>query len=291
MSPQAASAARTPFVKLLRGTMIFLAALVVFRFLLEILGTPEASARYVSSTAGLFLVAVYLAAVAPMRGGMQKFRQLLFPAILLSVWMEAWVILMTLVSAVLRLSRSHFAEEADYGNWGHLGRHILGHILEIGVFFVVLFVLMAIVHLFWRWPITVGPGAILGALVIVRFWVEAMGVETWRASAWSSTVAILLCGFFLGGVGPRLGLGEARKLLAPALVLGWGWRLWVFIATLLSALLPFYKTHYFDASQGDVAGRLLRFLGASVVEGFVAGLIVWGIAVWISRSIRRPAET
>ncbi len=291
MSPGPEGTSRNPFIKLLHGTMVFLAVLVVFRFLLEVLGGPQASARYFSSTAGLFLAAIYLAAVAPVRGGMRTFGQLLLPAFILSVWTGAWVMLLTVVSAVPRLRRSHFAEEADYGNWGHLGRHLLEHVVEIGIFFVVVFILMAIVHLFWRWPITVGPGAILGGLVVVRYWVEAMGVDTWRAAAWSSTVAILLCGFFLGGVGPRMGLGRARQLLAPALALGWGWRVWVFIATLVSALVPFYKTHFFDSSRGEVAGPLVRFLAFSVIEGFIAGLIVWGIAVWIARSIRKPAET
>jgi hypothetical protein len=28
--------------------------------------------------------------------------------------------------------------------------------------------------------------------------------------------------------------------------------------------------------------RLLGALGATVVEGFIAGLLVWGIAVWIA---------
>ena len=291
MSPGSEGTARSPFIKLLHGTMVFLAALVVFRFLLEVLGAPEATARYFSSTAGLFLAGIYLAAVAPLRGGMRTFRRVLLPAFILSVWTGAWVMLLTVVSAVLHLRRSHFATEADYGNWGHLGRHLLEHVAEIGIFFVVVFVLMAIVHIFWRWPITVGPGAILGGLVVMRYWVEAMGAEPWRAAAWSSTVAILLCGFFLGGVGPRVGLGRARQLLVPALVLGWGWRLWVFIATLVSALFPFYRTHFFNSSQGAIAGFLLRFLGASVVEGFIAGLIVWGIAIWIARSVRKPAET
>jgi hypothetical protein len=66
--------------------------------------------------------------------------------------------------------------------------------------------------------------------------------------------------------------------------------LWVFIAAVFSALVPFYKTHFFDPSRGNVAIRLAQFLGGSVVEGFVAGLILWGIAVWISRATRPAAE-
>jgi hypothetical protein len=73
-------------------------------------------------------------------------------------------------------------------------------------------------------------------------------------------------------------------------VLGWTWRLWVFIATVVSALVPFYKTHFFDPTQGRVPARLAQFLGGSVVEGFIAGLIVWGIAVWIARVTRETSS-
>jgi hypothetical protein len=50
----------------------------------------------------------------------------------------------------------------------------------------------------------------------------------------------------------------------------------------LTAAFPFYKTHFFDPSQGYVVARLARLLGASAIEGFLVGLIaVWGIALWI----------
>jgi hypothetical protein len=149
---------------------------------------------------------------------------------------------------------------------------------------------MAFVHLLWRWPVTVGPGVMLGALVIVRYWLEAMGVPLTRTAAWSSTVGILIAAFYLGGVGPRLGLGGGRKLLVPALVLGWTWRVWVFFATLMSALVPFYKTHFFDPSLGNVPLRLTRSLAGTVVEGFIAGLIVWGIAAWIACATREATD-
>jgi hypothetical protein len=58
--------------------------------------------------------------------------------------------------------------------------------------------------------------------------------------------------------------------------------LWVYLATLFAAAVPFFKTHFFDPSRGDVPRRLLGALGASVVEGFIVGLLVWGIAVWIA---------
>jgi len=267
--------------------MFFLAALVVVRFVLEVTGTPETVTRYVSSTAGVFLAAIYVAAVAPLRGGMQKFRQLLLPALLLSAWTVGWVIVATIVSAVFRLERSHFAAKEDFGNWGSLGRHLVGHVVEIGLFFVVVLVIMAIIHALWRWPATVGPGAVIGALVIMRYWVEAMGAPAANAAAWSSTVAVMLSGIFLGVQGQRLGLATSRQLLVPAFAIAFAWRLWILLATLLSALVPFYTTHFFDPTAGHVAARLARFVvGGVVIEGLIVGLIVWGIAVWFARATR-----
>jgi hypothetical protein len=290
MSASSEASAGNAYKRLLQRILLFLAALIIARFVLEVTGTPAAVTRVLSSTAGLVLAAIYLAAIAPLKRGMLKFSQLLLPALLLSAWTVGWVILATLVSGVFRLERSHFAGRADYGNWGHLGSHIFRHLLEIGVLFVVVLVLMALVHLLWRWPVTVGPGVILGALVIVRYWLEAMGVPWSNTAAWSSTVGILVAAFYLGGVGPRLGLAGARQLFVPALVLGWTWRLWVFIATVVSALVPFYKTHFFGPSRSNVPVRLLGALGGTVVEGFVAGLIVWGIAAWIACATREATE-
>jgi len=52
-------------------------------------------------------------------------------------------------------------------------------------------------------------------------------------------------------------------------------------------LIPFYKTHFFNPEEGSVAARLARFVaGGVIVEGLIAGLMVWGIAVWISRATR-----
>jgi hypothetical protein len=278
------------YKRLLNRILVFLAVLVVARFVLEITGTPTAVTRYLSSTAGLVLAAIYLAAIGPLKRGTLKFSQLILPALLLSAWTVGWVILFTLVSGVFRLERSHFAGRADYGNWGHLGFHIFEHVVEIGILFVVVLALMALVHLLWRWPVTVGPGVMLGALVIVRYWLEAMGVPWSNTVAWSSTMGILIAAFYLGGVGPLLGLAGGRQLLVPALVLGWTWRLWVFIATVMSALLPFYKTHFFDPSQGNVPIRLVGALAGTVVEGFIAGLIVWGIAAWIACATREATD-
>jgi hypothetical protein len=278
------------FKGLSRRIMLFLALLVVVRFVLEVFGTPAAVTRYLSSTAGLMLAAMYLAAVGPLKRGTLKFSQLILPALLLSAWTVAWVILATLASGVFRLERSHFVEPGDFGNWGHLGSHIFNHTVSTIVYFVIVLLLMAFVHLLWRWPVTVGPGVMLGALVIVRYWLEAMGVPLLRTAAWSSTVGILLAAFYLGGVGPRLGLAGGRQIFVPALVLGWTWRVWVFIATLMSALVPFYKTHFFDPSLGNVPLRLMRSLAGTVVEGFIAGLIVWGIAAWIACATREAAD-
>jgi hypothetical protein len=290
MSQDSEASTGNAYKRLLNRVLFFLAALVVARFVLEVTGTPAAVTRYLSSTAGAVLAAIYLAAVGPLKRGLLKFSQLFLPALLLSAWTAGWVILATLVSGVFRLERSHYAVRADYGNWPHLGHHILGHLIGIVFLFVILLVLMAFVHLLWRWPVTVGPGVMLGALVIIRYWLEAMGVPWSQTAAWSSTVGILVAAFYLGGVGPRLGLARGRQLFVPALVLGWTWRLWVYIATLMSALLPFYKTHFFGPSRSHVPARLLGTLGWTVVEGFIAGLIVWGIAAWIACATREATD-
>jgi hypothetical protein len=278
------------YKRLRNRILVFLAVLVIARFVLEVAGTPATVTRHLSSTAGLVLAAIYLAAIGPLKRGLLKFSQLVLPALLLSAWTVGWVILATLVSGVFRLQRSHFAGRGDYGNWRHLGFHIFEHLVEIGVLFVVVLVVMALVHLLWRWPVTVGPGVILGAMVIVRYWLEAMGVPWSSTAAWSSTVGILIAAFYLGGVGPRLGLAGGGQLFVPALVLGWTWRVWVFIATVMSALLPFFKTHFFDPSRGHVPVRLAGALAGTVVEGFVAGLIVWGIAVGIACATREATD-
>jgi hypothetical protein len=266
--------------------MAFLAVLVVARFVLEVAGTPESVTRYLSSTAGLFLAAIYVAALAPLRGGMQKFKQLLLPALLLSAWTVAWVVVATVVAAVFHIERSHFAYREDYGDWGHLGRHLFGHLIVLGIFFVLILIVMAAVHVLWRWPVTVGPGAMLGALVIMRYWVEAVGAPASVAAAWSSTIGVILSAFFLGAMAPRLGLTTARQLLTPSLAIAFAWRFWIFLATLLSAFVPL-KTHFFDPTQGQIASRLVRFfVGGFLVEGLVVALVVWGIAIWISRATR-----
>jgi hypothetical protein len=290
MSGNSEASTGNAYKRLLHRIILFLAALVVARFVLEVTGSPAAVTRYLSSSAGLVLAAIYLAAIGPLKRGTLKFSQLFLPALLLSAWTSGWVILATLVSGVFRLERSHYAVRADYGNWGHLGSHILGHLIGIVFLFVILLVLMAFVHLLWRWPVTVGPGAILGALVTVRYWLEAMGVPWSNTAAWSSTVGILVAAFYLGGIGPRLGLAGGRQLFVPALVLGWTWRLWVYVATLMSALLPFHKTHFFDPSLGRVPQRLLTNFGFTVVEGFLGGLIVWGIAAWIACATREATD-
>lgn len=273
---------REPFSLLMRGAMATLAVLVIARLVLELMGVPQDIARFISSTVGMLLVAIYVAAVGPLRGGLRKFSQLLLPALILAAWTEGWVILVTIIAAVLRLSRTHFAESEDYGNWGHLGRHVMGHVIEIGVFFVIILLLMTVVHTLWRWPVTVAPGAMLGVFVVMRFWTEAMGLQPFRSAAWSTTILVFLGAFYVGGVGARMGLTEARQLLIPSLVLGWVWRAWVYLATLLAASAPFFKTHFFDPSSGNIPMRLLRLLAGTVVEGFIAGLLLWGIAVWIA---------
>jgi hypothetical protein len=271
------------------GPLVFIALLIVVRFLLELLGASPSITRFFSSSGAVFLVALYLGAVAPLRG-IRKSYQLIVPGIVLAAWTEGWVILFTLIAGALKLQRSHFAEPQDWGNWGHLGHHISEHLLEILPASVIVLVLMAAVLVLWRWPVIVGPGTLLGALVVIRFWTEAMNLSPTVAAAWSSTVAFLLCGFYLGGVGPRLGVSTARQLFTPALVLGWTWRFWAFVATLLSAAEPHYQTHFFSAAGGHVLSRLAGlFLAGVLIEGFVAGLILWGISTWTLHALR-PAQ-
>jgi hypothetical protein len=157
---------------------------------------------------------------------------------------------------------------------------------------IIVLVLMASMQFLHRWPIAVGPAAILGALVIIRFWVEAVGASPAEAAAWSSSVALLISGFYVGGSASRFGLSSARQLLAPALAIGWTWRYWVFLAALLGAVAPFYKTHFFDASSGRIAARLASFaVGGFLLEGLVAGLLVWAIAVWMARATRATDQS
>ncbi len=271
----------------LTGPFAFIALLIVVRFVLELLGVSHQLTGYLSSTGAVYLVALYLGAVAPLRG-VQKSWQILLPGVLLAAWTQGWVILFTIVSGGLSLQRSHFAEQQDWGNWAHLGHHALEHLFEIVPVAVVVLVLMAAMMVLWRWPVTVGPGAVLGGLVVIRFWSEAMNMNPIVSSAWSSSVAFLLCGFYLGGVGALLGFSSSRKLLVPAMVLGWAWRFWTFVATLLGAAAPYYKTHFYTRPQAHPFAHLVVMFGAEVLlVGFVAGLIEWGIASWTSGAVRR----
>ena len=272
----------------LRGSLTFLGLLVVGRFVLEMAGVPPAVTRFLSSSALIYLVAIYLGATAPLHN-VKKLVQLIIPSLAVATWTVGWVILFTLVSGIFQLQRSHFAEKNDYGNWANLGTHVLEHAVEVPVVALLVLVVAAVLFLLWRWPVTVGPAAIIGALTIIRYWVEAMSQEPARGAAWSSTVAVLISGFYLGGVGPRLGPAagrppRAKSFFVPALVIAWTWRFWIFLAVLLSAFVPFYKTHFFDPSGGNVPVRLAQSLAGGAVEGFVYGVVIWGIAVWIARA-------
>lgn len=278
------------FKSLLWRVLTFMAVLIVGRFVLEVAGVPANITQRFSSTAGIFLAAIYLAAVGPLRGGMRKFKDLLLPAFLLSAWTVGCVVVLTVIAALLRIERSHFANPEDFGNWGELGKHLAGHLIELAIFFVLTLIIMAAMQTLWRWPVTVGPAAIIGVLVIMRFTLEAMGVDDVRTAPWSSTLGVFVSAIFLGAMAPRLGMTSSRSLLPPALAIAFAWRFWILLVTLLSALVPFFKTHFFDPTGGHVAWRLLRFFaGGVVMEGLIVGLLVWGIAVWISRATRPVA--
>ncbi len=269
----------------LRGPLLLISVLIVLRFVLEAAQVPKDITRYVSGGVASFLVMIYLGAVAPLRG-VTRWKQLVLPALIVSVWTGMWVALALLASGILRLPGSHFADVPGFENWQHFGIHVLSHVLLSVVASPIVLGLMALLYSLHRWPVIVAPSAVLGGLVTLRFAAEAMKLAPTTASAWSSSVGVLLCALYLGGIGPRLGLASARRLLAPSFVLGWVWRFWIFLAALASAT-PLFKTHFFDPSQGRVAVRLLELFGEEViVVGTVAGLLVWGIAVWISRATR-----
>jgi hypothetical protein len=268
----------------LRNTRMVVATVVVARLVLETAGASHAWTRYLSSTFALSLAAIYLGAIAPLHG-VTRFAKLVLPAMLLTIWTAGWVIFAIVVSWLLELHGSHFTDPAEYGNWSRLGQHVRLHAAEIPPYAAVVLLLMAAPFLLRRWPVTVGPAAVVGALVTTRYWVEAMGADPARAAALSSTVAVLLCAFHVGGIAPRFGLSSAGQFFVPSILIGWVWRFWVFLAAVLSAL-GFYRTHFFDPSRGRIALRLARLLGVGVVEGLVFGLLVWGIAVWISRATR-----
>jgi hypothetical protein len=270
----------------LTGPFAFIALLIVARFTLEVLGTPHQITRYLSSTGAIFLVAIYLGAVAPLRG-VQKSWQIVLPGVLLAAWAQGWVILFTIISAILRLGRSHFAEPQDWGNSRLLTHHILAHLAEIVPTSIVVLVLIAAMMVLWHWPITVGPGAVLGMLVVIRFWSEAMNLSPMVCAAWSSSVAFLLCGIFLGGIGEVCGFSSRRRLFLPAMVLGGTWRFWILVAVLTESASPNYGTHFHNLARDHSFSYALSFLGIHIVAaGLLAGFVEWGVASWTVAAMR-----
>lgn len=289
MSQESAPLTRPDYRGWLRGPMALIAVLIVARFALEVAQVPKDITRFVSASIAGGLILIYLGAVAPLRG-ITKVKQMVIPALVWSAWVTAWDTLALIVAATFHLPGSHFADAPGiFQNWGHVGMHILSHLALILPSTLLVLGLMSLLFFLRRWPVIVAPSAVLGGLVTLRFAAEAMSLAPTTASAWSSTVGVLLCAFYLGGIGPRMGLASARQLLIPSLVLGWMWRFWVFLAALAS-VSPLYKTHFFDPSQGRVPVRLLELFGGDVLAfGTVAGILIWGIAVWTSRALQTRA--
>ncbi len=270
----------------LQGPLALITAVIVLRFILEVERVPKDITRFVSGSVIGALILIYLGAIAPLRG-VTRYRQLWKPAIVWPVWVTVWDTLALVISAAFHLPGSHFADAPGiFQNWQHVGLHILSHIGLILPSILITFGFLAFMFLLHRWPVVVAPSAVLGALVTMRFAAEALNMTPATASAWSSSVGVLLGAFYVGGFGPQWGLASARQLLAPSLALGLVWRFWIFLAALAS-VPPLYKTHFFDPSGGRVVIRLLEFLGVEViVVGVIAGLIVWGIASWMARSLK-----
>jgi len=258
---------------------------VVVRFALEAAGVSKDLTRYVSASIGGMLVLIYLGAVAPLRG-ITRYRQLFLPTLIITAWSGGWDALALIVSGALHLPGSHFADAPGFQNWQHLGVHIISHFAVILIGYPINLGVLAGFLFLHRWPLVVGPSAVLGGLVTLRFAAEAMNFSPTTASAWSSTVGVLASALYLGGMGARAGIGSGKHLLASALALGWVWRLWIFLAALASAT-GLYKTHFFDPARGSVGVRLLEIFGVEViVVGAATGLLVWGIAAWIFYATR-----
>jgi len=288
MSKEAGEPAHPEYRRWLGGPMLLIAAVIILRFVLEVERVPKDITRLISANVAGGLLLIYLGAVAPLRG-ITRVKQMVLPALVWSAWVSAWDTLALIVAAVFHLPGSHFADAPGmFQNWGHVGMHIFSHLVLILPSTLIVLGLMSLLFSLRRWPVIVAPSAVLGGLVTLRYAAEAMNFAPTTAAAWSSTVGILLCALYVGGIGPRMGLTSARQLIIPSLVLAWMWRFWTFLAALLSAT-PLYKTHFFDPSQGRVAVRLLELFGVAVVAGAVAGILVWGIAVWTSRVVQ-PAH-
>jgi hypothetical protein len=265
--------------------MALLGLTVLVRFVLEALGVSPNVTRFFSASVLVGLEMLYVGAVAPLRG-VTKVRQLALPAFALSAVLGGGTALSLLVSGLFELPASHFAHAPPEPLYPRFWFHVLEHVGVIPVAAVVTFGIMAVPFSLHRWPVTVAPATVLGALVLLRFAAEAMSVAPTTASAWSSTVGLLLSALYLGGIGPRMGLVSPRQLLAPAFVVAFVWRFWILLAALVSVVLGF-ETHFFDPSQGRVAARLLSFLwGPVLTGGLVGGLLTFGIAVWVARNAK-----
>ena len=283
--------AQPQYRRLLRDPLILLGLVIIVRFVLEAAGAPLDTTRFLSVSVTYALAEIYVGAVAPLCG-VTTLKQLALPAFVLSAWLGGWTALSLVVSGVLQLPGSHFAHTPGPGIllYPNLWFHIVEHIAVIPIGALPTLGVMSIPYFLHRWPVTVAPATVLGGLVTLRFAAEAMNLAPTTAAAWSSSVGLLLSALYLGGIGPRMGVLTPRQLLAPALVLGWVWRLWIFLAALVSAFMG-YETHFFDPSQGRGAFRLVELLGRDVVVvGFAGGLLVWGIALCVSRATRPLAE-
>ena len=91
--------ARPQYRRLLRGSMILLALVIIGRFVLEAAGVPLDTTRFLSASVAGALAIIYVGAVAPLRG-VTRFKQLALPALVLSAWVGGWTALAMIISGV-----------------------------------------------------------------------------------------------------------------------------------------------------------------------------------------------
>ena len=106
--------AQPQYRRLLRDPMILLALVIIVRFVLEAIGVPLDTTRFLSVSVVYALAEIYVGAVAPLYG-VTTLKQLVLPAFVLSAWLGGWTALSLGVSGMFQLQGSHFAHTPGPG--------------------------------------------------------------------------------------------------------------------------------------------------------------------------------